>query len=139
MPNKQKDEIKRYRADTPVCPYGKAIRQKNKKQTNVGAHRCVRPKTHKQRNLRADTPVCPYEKNNSNEIVGAHRCVRPKTHKQRNLRADTPVCPYEKNNSNEIVGAHRCVRPKTHRQTAGQTHRSAPTGNDNKTQEHKNK
>ena len=37
-------QAKNYRADTPVCPYGKAIRQKNRKTNNVGVHRCVRQK-----------------------------------------------------------------------------------------------
>ena len=51
------------RADTPVCPYGKAIRQKNKKTNNVGAQRCVRPKTQQSKETKlpppAGTPSAP--------------------------------------------------------------------------------
>ena len=75
-------------------------KKENKQQKNVGAHRCVRPKTPATKK-RADTPVCPYGKDNKTKeqkdktnCKGATVCAPENTGNEK--RADTPVCPYGK-------------------------------------------
>ena len=53
---------KRGRVLIARLPLHKAIRRKNRRTNNVGAHRCVRPKYTQAMRNRADTPVCPYGK-----------------------------------------------------------------------------
>ena len=102
------------------APTAMAIRQKNRKTNNVGAHRCVRP-THTSKQPGRHTGLPLREKNNKTQehkdkqCRGAPMCA-PKHTQAKNSRADTPVCPYgktirQKNTRTNNVGAHRCVRP----------------------------
>ncbi len=58
----------------------------------VGAHRCVRPKTHQAKKYRADTSVCPYGngKTTAMKCRGAPVCAPKHTHRQRKKTNKTP-------------------------------------------------
>ena len=109
----QNTQAKKYRADTPVCPYGKAIRHKNT--------RTRKPTTYSSSSKRGGGPLAveemrKYKQRKSNSLPlrvlplyykkegefktatkcrGAPMCA-PENTQAKNSRADTPVCPYGK-------------------------------------------